>query len=95
MNPWENFFGASLPGTVCFFEFSTAFSTPLCPRKLSIVTVDSTVGEKTVTQILPSDGSNWLNSKIKITSETSGKATIRISVASGRLNINRLAVSNQ
>jgi len=54
-----------------------------------------TVGEKTVTQILPSDGSNWLNSKIKITSETSGKATIRISVASGRLNINRLAVSNQ
>ena len=22
-----------------FFEFSTAFSTPLCPRKLSIVTV--------------------------------------------------------
>ncbi|MEE3448639.1 MAG: hypothetical protein VZQ51_08525, partial [Bacteroidales bacterium] len=54
-----------------------------------------TVGEKTVTQILPSDGSNWLNSKIKITSETTGKATIRISVASGRLNINRLAVSNQ
>lgn len=82
MNPWENFFGASLPGTVCFFEFSTA---------LFVVTV----GEKTVTQILPSDGSNWLNSKIKITSETTGKATIRISVASGRLNINRLAVSNQ
>ncbi len=41
------------------------------------------------------DGENWLNAKVKIPSANSRNAIIKISVNSGRLNINRLAISNK
>ena len=54
-----------------------------------------TIGDQVITEKIPADGDNWLDAKIKITSEKSGPATINISVNSGRLNINRLAISNK
>ena len=57
-----------------------------------VVEVD---GNQTFTSILASDGNNWLNGKIKISSSKSGNAVIKLSVNSGRLNINRLAISNK
>ena len=57
-----------------------------------VVEVD---GNQTFTSTLASDGNNWLNGKIKISSSKSGNAVIKLSVNSGRLNINRLAISNK
>ncbi|MBP5504378.1 MAG: hypothetical protein J6Y24_16515 [Bacteroidales bacterium] len=57
-----------------------------------VVQVD---GNESFTAALPSNGDNWLNAKVKITSDENRDAVIRISVNSGRLNINRLAVSSK
>ncbi len=57
--------------------------------------VVQTDGGESFTTTLASDGDNWLNAKVKITSDENRDAVIRISVNSGRLNINRLAVSSK
>ncbi|MBO4372009.1 MAG: hypothetical protein J5826_03665 [Bacteroidales bacterium] len=57
--------------------------------------VVQTDGGEPITAIFPSDGDNWLNAKVKITSDENRDAIIRISVNTGRLNINRLAVSSK
>ena len=57
-----------------------------------VVTADN---DDPISAVLPSDGENWLNAKVKIPSANSRNAIIKISVNSGRLNINRLAISNK